>query len=131
MEHLDVRPLNQDVQDVLNNLGSWLAGQKFTKEKEIDNLERCVADHKELESYFKSLLRFLDFVSSRPGFSILRSTGPDPAKVLNSIGPAYIIPIQVSGSPKVSTRPAMVGEAIYITKLVHVDPKMTFVIIAP
>lgn len=158
MEHLDVRPLEQsfngqDVGDVLNSLGSWLSGQKFAKEKEVDNLERCVAGEKELEYKLKTLLRYLNFVvwlttydtlrvrvadkkqSSRPGFSILRSTGPNPAKVLNSIGPAYVIPIQISGSPRVSTRQiakqAIVGEAIYITELVDVDPKMTFVIVVP
>ncbi|MCJ1357610.1 MAG: hypothetical protein MMC33_007606 [Icmadophila ericetorum] len=131
MAHLDSQTLDgPNVQDILGDLGMWLANKVFTKEG--SDLERYVAN--DLESKIIPLLRVLNFVnkSSRPGYTVLRTTGVKSAKIRNSTGPAYLIPIRIlSGNPMVSTKQAKVGEAIYITEQVDVGPKMDFIIIVP
>jgi len=132
MAHLDLQNLTgPNVEVVLDDLRIWLLDKKFVKQGGNTNVERCVAEG--LEDALKPLVSILNFVkSSRPGYTVLRLTGPKSAKIHNSTGPAYLIPIEVrEGSPMVSTRQATLGEAIYITEQVDVSPKLDFVIIVP
>ncbi|KAI9769845.1 MAG: hypothetical protein M1840_003839 [Geoglossum simile] len=113
------------VRDILTRFGDWLRTAQF--EKEGENLEKCVDSG--LTQACQPLLVALDIAkkvtSQRWGYTVLRITGPRPAKFQNPNGFAYLIPIRIAdGNPTASGKQLAPGWSTYMTEEVEVSPAL-------
>ncbi|GMG15156.1 unnamed protein product [Aspergillus oryzae] len=143
--HLESEKItNPAVDTILSGLAIWL-NQTANFEKEGENLEKCVdqglvqacrplldilkIDQKVCVSLDYSYLSLTNKIKRRWGYTVLQ-TGPGPARFHNTKGPAFVVPIHITGCPTASGVELIPGSTLYITEEIEVGPGLVGLFIA-